>query len=298
MTILMRDGDLSLTVVPDRGAEVRSLEFRGVELLYRAPWSADPLPPGPLDAVPWERAWHGGWQLLWPNAGPACMVDGVELGFHGAGSTAPFTVVESDATRAVLRCELGGLACERSFEVTAARVRAGARICNRSDAAIPLIVVEHLILGGRLAAEGTTIELAGGHVVGHAWDGTPVLPGTAWPRLGGEDLSVLPAVISQFAVVRDLPSGAARITAADGTTLDVHFDPVAFPHLWLWEERFGATVPPWNAQAACLAVEPSSVPSADGLAGAIDRGEAIVLQPGEEFESWCELAPGTIGGAA
>ena len=55
---------------------------------------------------------------------------------------------------------------------------------------------------------------------------------------------------------------------------------------------------PWNGRTECLAVEPSSVPSADGLAGAIERGEATELAPGAVFESWCELTPGRIGDPA
>ena len=90
MTITLSDGSLSLTIVPERGGEARSLALGDVEFLYRSPWASAPLPPGPLDEVPWERSWHGGWQLLWPNAGSACTVDGVEHGFHGAGSVARF----------------------------------------------------------------------------------------------------------------------------------------------------------------------------------------------------------------
>lgn len=290
MALTLRDGNLSLTIAPDRGAEARSLLFAGVELLYQAPWDPLPLPPHPIDALPWERAWRGGWQLLWPNAGAACTVDGVEHGFHGAGSVAPFTVVERDAARAVLRCGLGDLTCERSFVVAGGSVRTTARISNDGDAANPLIVVEHLILGSRFAGEGTTIDVAGGHVIAQSWDGIPVLPGEPWPSFAGEDLSLLPSTTSRFAVVRDVTEGAARVIAADGLTLGVRFDRGAFPHLWLWEERFGATVAPWNGRGECLALEPSSAPSTDGLAGAIERGEAVVLAPGGVFESWFELS--------
>jgi hypothetical protein len=103
---------------------------------------------------------------------------------------------------------------------------------------------------------------------------------------------------SQFAVVRDLATGTARIAAPDGLTLGLRFDQAAFPHLWLWEERFGATVQPWNGRGECLAVEPASVPSTDGLGGAIGRGEATALAPGTVFESWCELVPSGIGDPA
>lgn len=295
MTITLRDGALSLSIAPERGGEVRSLVLADVEFLYRPPWAPAPLPAGPLEEVPWERSWHGGWQLLWPNAGSACAVDGVEHGFHGAGSVALFSVTEHSRQRARLRCEIDGLSCERGYEVHDGLVCATARFVNRSQRTLPLVVVEHLILGGRLAAEGTAIELDGGQIVEQAWDGTPLRAGGEWPWLGDTDFSVLPAIASRFAIVRDLPAARARIAGAEGATLELAFDRAAYPHLWLWEERFGATVMPWEGGGECLAVEPSSVPSADGLAGAVERGEATLLPPGGELTSWIELRPGSEG---
>ena len=295
MTITLGDGVISLTLAPDRGGEVRSLRAAGVELLYRPPWEPAPLPPGPLAAEAWERSWHGGWQLLWPNAGVACVVDGSAHGFHGAGSVAPFTIVQEDERHALLHCDLDGLSCERGYEVDGGRVRATTRVMNDGERAIPLITVEHLVLGGRLAAAGTTVGLDGGWLIEQSWDGTPHPPGSGWPSLDREDYSVLPETTSRFAVVQDLPAGRARITGAEDVALDISFDRAAYPHLWIWEERGGAVVPPWNGGGECLAVEPASVPSTDGLAGAIERGEASLLAPGDERSSWIELVPGKSG---
>jgi len=295
MTITVGDGVISLTIAPDRGGEVRSLRAAGVELLYRPPWEPAPLPPSPLAAEAWERSWHGGWQLLWPNAGAACVVGGSAHGFHGAGSVAPFRVVQEDERHALLHCDLDGLSCERGYEVDGGRVRATTRLMNGGERTIPLITVEHLVLGGRLASAGTTVGLDGGWLVEQGWDGTPHPPGSRWPSLDREDYSVLPETTSRFAVVQDLSAGRARITGAEDVALDISFDHAAYPHLWIWEERGGAVVPPWNGGGECLAVEPASVPSTDGLAGAIERGEATLLAPGDERSSWIELVPGTSG---
>lgn len=298
MTITLRDGPLTLTIAPERGGEVRSLVLGETEFMYHPPWASAPLTAGQLAEVSWERSWHGGWQLLWPNAGSACVVDGVDHSFHGAGSVAHFSLTEHGRRRASLRCELSGLRCERAFEIGEGVVRATTRLTNHSERAQPLVLVEHLIVGGPLAAEGTTIELDGGQLVEQAWDGTPLGDAAAWPMLGDSDVSVLPATTSRFAVVRDLPAGRARIAGAAGTTLELAFDLAAYPHMWLWEERFGATAEPWEGAGECLAVEPSSVPSTDGLAGAIERGEATLLPPGGELASWIELRPGVGTGAA
>jgi hypothetical protein len=166
---------------------------------------------------------------------------------------------------------------------------------NARGRTVPLITVEHLVLGGRLAAAGTTVTLGGGWLVEQSWDGTPHPPGSGWPSLDREDYSVLPETTSRFAVVQDLPAGRARITGAEDVALDISFDHAAYPHLWIWEERGGAVVPPWNGGGECLAVEPASVPSTDGLAGAIERGEATLLAPGDERSSWIELVPGKSG---
>ena len=104
----VRDGALSWRS-PPIGAPRCARSVGGTELLYRPPWAPEPLPDGPLAADAWERSWHGGWQLLWPNAGVACALDGVEHGFHGAGSIAAFSVAECDGRHALLRCEIDGL---------------------------------------------------------------------------------------------------------------------------------------------------------------------------------------------
>jgi hypothetical protein len=291
VTTELIDGGIALTIAPERGAEVRSLECGGAELLYRPPWDPEPLPEGPLAADVWERSWHGGWQLLWPSAGAACMLDGVEHGFHGAGSTAPFELVKCDRQRALLCCMIAGLSCERRYDVRDGHVRATTRFVNTGERPTPLVAVEHLILGGPLATEGTTIELGGGRIVEQAWDGSPLPASGDWPWLGSADLSVLPGTTSRFVVVRDIPAGEVRIAGSGGITLGVRFQLPAYPHLWLWEERFGATLQPWHGRGECLAVEPSTVPTTDGLAGAVARDEAIVLPPGGEWSSWIELAP-------
>lgn len=295
MTLTLRDGAIALTIEPDRGAEIRSLQVAGAELLYRPPWAPAQLPQGPLAALEWERSWHGGWQFLWPSAGAACTVDGVEHGFHGAGSVAPFALADDDGRHALLRCELAGLLCERGYQVGGGRVRATSRLVNRSERTIPLIAVEHLVLGGRLAAEGTTIGLDGGWIVEQGWDGTALPPGSGWPTLGLENFARLPATTSRFAVVQELLAGRIRVAGAAGATLEIRFDLAAYPHLWLWEERFRAKVEPWEGRGECLAIEPASVPSTDGLAAAIAREEATLLAPGDERTSWIELIPGDFG---
>jgi hypothetical protein len=155
---------------------------------------------------------------------------------------------------------------------------------------VPYQLVEHLVLGGPFAAEGVQIELPGGELVPQSWEGDEQAGGP-WPVVAGEDWSELGAApLSRFGVVRGLPAGHATVRAPGGPAVTLHWSFDALPHLWLWQERRGATAPPWDGVTECLAIEPSSAPSADGLAAAHARGEAAVLQPGGRADSWLELS--------
>lgn len=290
MSLRLVAGSAALEIAPERGAEVRSLSVADRELLYRPHWTPAALGDPPLDEVAWERAWHGGWQLLWPNAGWACELDGRRHGFHGEGSVAPFAVADGGPSEAVLTCEDPyGLVCERRYALRPDGVRAEVRIENASAMPQPLMVVEHLILGGSLAADGARIVLPGGALAEQTWDGRDVRRPEAWPNAGGEDWSRLgPVPLSRFGVVRDLAGGEAEVHG-EAASVRLRFALDAYPHAWLWQERRASQTPPWDGRTECLAVEPSSAPSADGLAEAVRRGEARVLAPGATFTGWLEL---------
>src|SRR5919197_1000064 len=64
----------------------------GRQLLGRPPFSsAEPLA-GDLTEEVWTERYRGGWQLVTPNAGNQCDVDGHYHGFHGRASNDPWDV--------------------------------------------------------------------------------------------------------------------------------------------------------------------------------------------------------------
>ena len=291
--LTLADGALTMTVDPTRGAEVRSLQVDGRELLFQAPWPPTPLGSAPHDAAAWEGAWRGGWQLLVPNAGEPCTVAGRAHGFHGAASVSEFTAVERSAGAASLRWQdETGLLVERHYRLGDGAVVARTRLVNTGAASVPYLLVEHLTLGDALAAEGVTIELPGGTLSPQRWDGVETATPTAWPVDDQGDWSRLgPAPLSRFGVVRDVPTGRASVTAPDGLRLELRWSVDALPHVWLWQERCGSDLPPWNGSAQCLAIEPASAPAADGLAAHLARRTARSLPPGSAVDTCFELTP-------
>ena len=204
-------------------------------------------------------------------------------GFHGDASIAPWDVVASDATSVAARWrDREGLVAARQIELSSAAILATTDVVNTGSEPLPLILVEHLILGGPLAGEDVVIELDGGSVAPQTWAGEPDGEPAPWPAAFG---TLAGRPLARFGVVRDLATRAA-VVRGGGRTLTLAF---SHPHLWLWQEGHASTAAPWDGRTACLGIEPATCPSADGLARAIARGEATILAPGDTITTHLEI---------
>ena len=147
--------ELAVKIDPERGGVISSALARsaGVELLFQAPWAAGTLELADRDEEAWTTAWRGGWNILFPNAGVACSIDGRRHPFHGAASITPWTVLERSAAAVRLHwSDVDGLTVEREISVVAGTLRVENVVTNRGSHPAPYLLVEHLILGGAVLA--------------------------------------------------------------------------------------------------------------------------------------------------
>jgi galactose mutarotase-like enzyme len=292
----LANGQLEVVIDPGFGAEVRSLQpAGGPELLFQAPWKRAEPPAGEADEVAWTGVWRGGWQLLFPNAGEACEAAGRRHGFHGAASLAWWRVERAETDRAELSwTDAGGLAVHRSFALDEARLRVQTAVRNTRPVELPFVLVEHLIFGEPLARAGSSIEMPGATLQPLADDGSllPGSTGTAWPfaNLDGrvEDWSRgAESPSSRFGSVSAIPARRARVASPNlDHAIEVHWSET-LPYLWFWEERGGAGAP--LEQVSCLGLEPATVPTSQGLATGLERGEASLLAPHDAAEFAVEV---------
>ena len=286
--IVLRSSELLALVDPAHGAEVLELVhlMTGRRLLGRPPFSSAAPRAGDLPEDVWTASYRGGWQLVAPNAGAACIVAGVEHGFHGRASVDPWEVAELRPSAATFTWRGHGLELTRTIEIAGdllvARVAARA-----SDHPAPLVVLEHIGLGHELFHPEVRIELpAGAAFELSETEGPPVPPADApaWPEVLLLDGSVeradswsLDGPRSRLLAVAELPEGRASIrNPATGMAVDLEWDAKWLRHLWLWHEvrTYGG---PWRGLTELLAVEPTSVPHPLGLATALEHGQARIV---------------------
>jgi galactose mutarotase-like enzyme len=293
--IALADGPLRLALDPGRGGEIVSLTADGVELLFRAPWPQDRAADPTASDEAWVDAWPGGWQLLFPNAGTACMVGARRHPFHGDASAAVWEVETAGGRAATLAWrDPDGIAVRRTVSLGGRSVRVATELENTGGGRAPFVLVEHLILGPPLLGDETTIELAGGELLPLADEGPPTGEPAPWP--GPADWSrTAPAPSSRFGAVVRPPARRVRVRVANaGLAVTLSWSEM-LPHLWLWEERGSQGAPPWSGRTHCLGVEPASVPTGEGLAAALERGDAGALQPGERWTAAVELRVDATG---
>lgn len=182
--------ELRTVLLPEKGCDIVSLVHvpSGVDMLWRTPWGGGRVPPHAADShEAWVRASPGGWQLLLPNGGAACVEHGVEWGFHGEAALIPWSVEEVSNRAAHLRTALSTapLEVEREVVVEGSRLRLEERVVNRGGSEIDLIWTHHPAFGAPFLEAGCTIDAPARTLVAD-----PVAPGdllepgarSTWPR--------------------------------------------------------------------------------------------------------------------
>lgn len=270
---------LRARVVADRG-EIRSLVDleTNCELLFQTPWALVPSRTGRVDPVGWTSAWPGGWTLLFPNAGEPCVVDGRTHEFHGAASLARWNLGRpSDDTVHLSWRDRSGLEVERRVRVRGSRLEVENRVTNRAAAPQPYLLVEHLVFGERLAGPGARIVAPTAEVVRMDDSGEAIGDRQPWPTTEGW-ASAPAKPFSRFGALGKL-SDSRVVVEREGLAVSVEWNGLSA--VWFWHEHRASGGFPEELLVTCLGIEPASTITSQGLARAIERGEAHVLAPAE-----------------
>ncbi|HEX2325006.1 MAG TPA: DUF4432 family protein [Chloroflexota bacterium] len=321
-SVTLRNGQLEVVLLPEKGGEIyalRSLEH-GVDLLWKSPWGPGlpPLPSasGEASQTAWLDHYGGGWQELFPNAGAACTVDGAAHPFHGEASVVPWSYrlgthvtpdrEELPQVQLEVRLARSPFRLQKRISLDSRRplLHVWERVTNESRQRRPYIWGQHPAFGAPFLAGGCRLDVpAGGYVAAdpQVSPRSPVVPGarSRWPHVtsaraagaAGQqkvDLSVVPppeAEVDTLGFLVDLSAGwYALSNEAMGLGFALTWPLEVFSCLWLWQELGGTLDYPWYGAAYVMGVEPHTSCPADGLAAAVQRGNARSLGPGESVE--------------
>lgn len=293
----------------DHGAEILSVRHPGGDNVlatydWASPvWASRSTSYGD-EVSDWLSEYRGGWQELFPNAGDACTVLGVPLPFHGEVSRTRWQVVERGADRVSLTTPTRlPLVLERRMRLAPGGpvllIEETAR--TEADIEVPFLWGHHPAFA---AAEGARIDLPAdvrvrvdARYVPDLSDLEPRGAG-AWPlapERGGGSLVDLARIghgpVQRLAYLSSFgDQGWVAIRGVSpGLGVAMAWDAATFPHAWFWWE-VGGPGHPWHGRARIVAVEPATACPSDGLAAAVQRGEAHMLRPGESRQTWLTMS--------
>jgi hypothetical protein len=238
----------------------------------------------------WLSEYRGGWQFLVPNAGAACVVDEVPLPFHGEWSRTDVDIVHRSASEVAMRAGTRlPFVVHRLVQVLddPARLAVTTTIENVTARAVPFIWSEDPAF---LVTPGDRIDLPPGAIVDFA---DTTRRSTMWPdsSTGQSRLAEIPVTSPLQGVhyLPDRPTGWAALRRAH-VGFGLAWDLTDFPQMWLWHE-IGGTGFPFFGRASLIALEPASSWPGDGLAAAIESGQAHWLAPGASRTTSMTIVP-------
>lgn len=295
--LVLETNDVRLVILPDHGCDLHSMVHRSsdVDVLFKPHWSPSGRRALGGDRAEWIADYRGGWQVLVPNAGDACVRDGQTWGFHGEASTVPWTVERADPTGAVTSVELrtAPLRVERTISVDGPRVGLHEVVHNTSSSEAEVMYVHHPAFGAPLISPGTRVATGARSVLSD-----PQMPGSfvapnatgAWPNLptrdGEADLSVIPEhgdPRALMAYLTDFDDPFYTITNDDlGLAVTVRWTAEHLPHAWLWQEFRHTPHAPWARQGYAMAIEPASTIPGLGLNYVNEHGGRGLIIPAHD----------------
>jgi hypothetical protein len=299
--VVLESAALRLVVRPQVGGTITEIRHKGsgLSVLGQVPWEAveTPLESGAAsDERTWLTRYTGGWPLLFPNGGDACVVDGVFHGFHGEASISPW-----DAT-----LHAGTLSLERRMATVPVRMTRDISIENdivivrevaRNEGTAPVAVMwgHHPTFGSNLLSGEFEITAGARRVTadaGYDPPANPLRPGAGgyWPMVEGKDgivdlRSPMTAVptgrIAALAYLTDFEFPWIAIRRLDdAVAVILSWDAAVFPSAWMWLEIGGTPDAPWNGRTRLIGLEPNTTPLAYGLAEARRQGARLsTLEP-------------------
>ena len=302
-------------VLASQGADILEFRYkpRDLDLLWHAPQPV--LPPGQF--VPTSTRlvgnfldfYPGGWQEVFPNAGPETVYKGASLGQHGEVALQPwdFHVVDDRPERIAVEFSVETmrtpfrLVRRMALESGSTFLRLDERVTNLGEEPLAYAWGHHPALGAPFLEEGCRIELPDCEVAQTTYakglnrrfaaevkGRFPYLPMQDGSR-GRVD--VIPGKTARSEDVfqfHGFNEGRCAVrNPKRGISFVLRWPADIFPYLWCWQVCGGSFGYPYYGRTYTLAVEPFNCPI-QGLAKNAEAGAVPTLLPGASVQARVE----------
>jgi hypothetical protein len=219
------------------------------------------------------EGYRGGWQMICPVAGPARVIHGAPVGFHGEAAISAWQVNNLETSSARMQLDLFSLPIriEREISIDGNVIEITDVITNLSHVELEFDYSSHPAFGGALLDGEVTIETSAQKFHLDEELASPHgSPGSthAWPLINGENRSVLdlsrlpspPTRLGVFGWLSDFGDKKwYRVKNIDtNIALELEWESESLDFAWFWLEFNNNQGSPWFGNVRTFAIEPSS----------------------------------------
>ena len=312
-TAVIENELLRVVVLVDKGADIYQFVHKttDVDFMLRSPYGVrDPrrfVPTTGAGTGLWMDFYEGGWQTVFPAGGNPSEYKDAELGMHADASMVPWdcAIIEDTPERVSLRCWVRTARMPHFFEKTLTLTSGSSvldvtgALVNEAEEPTQIVWGEHIALGAPFLSEDCVLDLPGGTIINDPVDWHPnnrlrADHRSEWPLTEAKDGS--PVDLSRFppkgqrfndmSYVAEMPEGWYAVTNRKmGVGFGVHYPAEHFRYLWYWQNLGGAFGYPFWGRYYNVGLEPFTGFGNGGLAGAIENGTAVTMEPGQRLEA-------------
>jgi hypothetical protein len=279
----LKSSELVVIIDATYGADILSIKTtdKQQEVLLQTPWAdrAEAVIKGEQRSIylepqaHWMERYRGGWQMICPVAGPARVIHGAPVGFHGEAAVSAWQVNNLETSSARMQLDLFSLPIriEREVSIDGNVIEITDVITNLSHVELEFDYSSHPAFGGALLDGEVTIETSAQKFHLDEELASPHgSPGSthAWPLINGENRSVLdlsrlpspPTRLGVFGWLSDFGDKKwYRVKNIDtNIALELEWESESLDFAWFWLEFNNNQGSPWFGNVRTFAIEPSS----------------------------------------
>ncbi len=311
--VILENKKLRVTVLADKGTDIYEFLYKplDIDFMWRSPMGLrnqrNFVPSSSSSNGNWYDYYEGGWQDIFPSAGPPCTYKGAEFGLHGESSIMPWEFkVISDSPQKIsvmfwVRLYRSPFYVEKTItlEDGQAILMIDEKIVNEAEESMHLVWGYHPALGGNFLNENCVIDTDAQRISSMSdfefeTQRMPKGKNFSWPngkdKSGKEiDFSKVPPPDNKSAdmlYMDQLKNGWFAVTdQVKGIGFGMVWPKEVFPYLWMWQVCGGLGGYPWYGRTYNMALEIFTSLPGLGVSAAVENGSAVLLQSGEEISA-------------
>lgn len=294
---MLNNKNVTAQIAPHLGSEIRSFRtLAGKNIFLQTPWAQSALEVCECDAdneAHFLSHYHGGMQIMFPNAGYSSSFAGFDYGYHGEVWQKNWTVKSQTPSRLTVETYLSEqqVSIDRIVTIENYSLRIEDRIENLGTQDLNFQCGYHPAFSSDFIDNGSFVEIRAKNIeiIRNTYPTGPFQVHKDLDTIIFREVFARP--YSFLAIISNFLSPTIEVKDQHKNLVaTINIDTKNMPHAWVWIENHFTAEQPWGSNVRTFAFEPCSSKTNQGLAHAVAMGLGhLELLPKQFLTTFLEI---------